>query len=207
MTEFSAESDEREEFFDTLDLSPVAMLVTDPTLPDNPIRLANHAFCDLTGYPWPEVVGRNCRFLTGPETNPADSLKLGAAVREERSALVEILNYRRDGTAFRNGVMITPLFDADGHLRWFIGSQVDLGDPHIGDLAGRGIWAASLIAELSPRQRDVLRLFSHGLLSKQIAHTLNISIKTVEAHRSQVLQRLGVRTSAEAIRLAIEGGL
>ena len=207
MIELGADLEERREFFDTIDLSPVAMLITDSTRPDNPIRIANAAFCELTGYAREEVLGRNCRFLTGPATDPADSAKLGDAVRQERPALVEILNYRRDGSSFLNGVMITPLFDANGSLRWFMGSQVALGSPQSGRLAARMNWAANSVGRLSARQREILRLLSHGLLSKQIAHALNISVKTVDAHRSQVLQRLGVRTSAEAVRVAIEAGL
>jgi PAS domain S-box-containing protein len=207
MADFGGRSGEREKFFDTIDLCPVAMLVTDPTQPDNPIRLANAAFSALTGYEKSEIVGRNCRFMTGPDTDPAASDELRKAIQQERPAVVDVLNYRRDGTPFRNGVMITPLFDINGKLEWFLGSQVDLGKPETGGLAPRKRRAESCISLLTPRQQQVLELMSHGLLTKQIAWRLKISTKTVEAHRMQLLQRLDVGTSAEAIRLAIEAGL
>ena len=207
MSDFGDRTAEREKFFETIELSPMAMLVTDPTEPDNPIRLANTAFSALTGYQRSEIVGRNCRFLAGPDTDPTASAELRKAIKEERAALVEILNYRRDGTPFRNGVMITPLFDGDGKLRWFLGSQVDLGQPESGGLDGRKRRAVDCISLLTGRQRQILALMSRGLLNKQIAWNLNISEKTVEAHRAQLLQRLDVNTSAEASRLAIEAGL
>ena len=120
--------------------------------------------------------------------------------------LAEIVNYRRDGSAFRNGVMITPLFGDDGQLEWFLGSQVEL-ELNAGMLAQRQSSAAALIAALPRRQREVLILMARGQLNKQIAWQLKISEKTVKMHRARLLERLGVATSAEAIRLAVEGGL
>lgn len=198
---------EREALFETIDQSPIAMLITDPNRPDNPIQLANAAFCSLTGYEEWEVVGRNCRFLTGPETDVARSAELRAAIHEQRPALVEILNYRRDGTAFRNGVMVTPLFDENGKLRWYLGSQVNLGAAATAALTMRKNEAIDRISMLSPRQRQVLARMAHGSLNKQIAWDLKISEKTVQMHRAHMLRRLGVATSAEAMRVAIEAGL
>lgn len=183
------------------------MVVTDPALGDNPIALANPAFCELTGYDESEIVGRNCRFLTGAGTEPWQSDRLRRAVAERRPALVDILNYRKDGTAFRNGVMVTPLFEDDGAIAGFLGSQVDLGDESTAALLGRRQRAAELVAALSPRQREVLEAISRGLLNKQVAWQLKISEKTVKMHRSLMLERLGVTTSAEAIRIAVEAGL
>lgn len=204
---FRGQPVEREALFRTIDLSPIAMLITDPTRPDNPIQLANAAFSSLTGYAESEVVGRNCRILTGPETDVVASAELRAAIHEQRPALVEILNYRCDGTPFRNGVMVTPLFDEKGKLRWFLGSQVDLGAAATGALAMRKTEATDRISSLSPRQRQVLARMAHGSLNKQIAWDLKISEKTVQMHRAHMLRKLGVATSAEAMRVAIEGGL
>ena len=101
MVDLRGQPAERIRFLETIALSPVAMLITDPTKPDNPIQIANNAFCSLTGYPRSEILGRNCRFLAGPATDPAASAELRAAIKQERPALVELINYRRDGTAFR----------------------------------------------------------------------------------------------------------
>ena len=119
--------------------------------------------------------------------------------------LTEILNYRRDGSAFRNGVMITPLFGDEGELEFFLGSQVDLGPS--GGLRERRLKAVERVAALPQRQREVLERMARGMLNKQIAWDLKISEKTVKMHRAFLLERLGVATSAEAIRTAVEAGL
>lgn len=186
--------------------SPLAAVVTNPRQPDNPIEAVNSAFCKLTGYPQDEIIGRNCRFLAGEETEPWVTAELREAIANRRSALAEILNYRRDGTAFLNGVMITPLFGPDGELAWFLGSQVDLGSRASGSLVTRRQRAEHLVAELSPRQREVLELLAKGLLNKQIAFSLELSEKTVKMHRALLFRRLGVATTAEAIRMAVEAG-
>ncbi|MBA2772188.1 MAG: PAS domain-containing protein [Sphingomonas sp.] len=187
--------------------SPLAAVVTNPREPDNPIEAVNTAFCALTGYRREEIIGRNCRFLAGAETEPWVTAELRAAMGEQRSALVEILNYRRDGTPFRNGVMVTPLFGPDGELAWFLGSQVDLGPGATGSLFSRRQRAEHLVAALSPRQRQVLELLAKGLLNKQIAGLLQISEKTVKMHRALLFNRLGAATTADAIRTAVEAGL
>ena len=187
--------------------SPLAMVITNPRRPDNPIEVANEAFCALTGYAESEIVGRNCRFLAGEETEPAGRGQLRSAVAQARPLLVDILNYRRDGSQFRNGVMIAPLFDEEGRLAFFLGTQVDLGmeeDPALSIRRGR---AVNLVKQLPQRQREVLEGMASGLLNKQIAYKLGIAEKTVKMHRVLLLERLGGVTTAEAIRIAVEAGL
>jgi len=199
-------TDAHRNLLDSIALSPVAVVISNPRLPDNPIEVANPAFCQLTGYAEPEIVGRNCRFLAGAGTEPWVTEEIRAGIRDKRPVLVEILNYRKDGSAFRNGVMITPLFDAKGDVAWFLGSQVDLGE---GDslLATRRALAAAKVKALSRRQSEILAQMSRGKLNKQIAWDLGIAEKTVKMHRALLLERLGVATSAEAIRIAVEAGL
>jgi PAS domain S-box-containing protein len=102
------------------------MVVTDPRLPDNPIVLANKAFLHLTGYSGEEVLGRNCRFLQGEGTSPEAIAAIRDALREERNVDVEILNYRKDGSAFWNQLTLSPVFDDGGKLRYVFGSQIDV---------------------------------------------------------------------------------
>ena len=65
------------------------------------------------------------------------------------------------------------------------------------------IEAAKRIARLSPRERQVLDGLVAGRMTKQIAHVLGISARTVEEHRARMLARLGTRSPAEAVRLAV----
>ena len=196
-----------EKLLETIGLSPIATVVSNPRLADNPIEVANAAFCDLTGYSESDVVGRNCRFLAGEATEPWVTDQIRAAIGSRRPVLVDILNYRRDGTPFRNGVLVTPLFDEDGELAWFLGSQVELGANSPVQFDARRARAVSLVKALPERRRQVLELMSRGLLNKQIAWELKISEKTVKMHRGLLLEQLGVLTSADAIRIAVEAGL
>ena len=195
------------QLIDSVGAAPIAMVVSNPRLPDNPIEVANAAFCTLTGYSESEVVGRNCRFLRGVLTQQAVTEQIRASIRAQRPVLADILNFRRDGSAFRNGVMITPLFDGDGNLEWFLGSQVELVEAAADPLSQRRTEAMLKVAALPPRQREVLEHLAQGLLNKQIAWELKISEKTVKMHRALLLDRLGVSTTAEAIRIAVEAGL
>ncbi len=190
--------------FASIDLSPIATLITNPRLPDNPIVRANAAFCALTGFAKGEIVGHNCRFLAGPGTETAGRTLLREAVANAKPVLTVLLNYRKDGTAFRNAVMIAPVVGEGGAIDYFIGSQMDVGDapePLAGPRAAR---ASALTATLTPRQKQVLERMVQGYRNKQIAASLGIDEKTVKMHRASLLRRLGAATTADAIRIAIE---
>ncbi|NKJ43103.1 MULTISPECIES: PAS domain-containing protein [unclassified Novosphingobium] len=191
--------------------SPVAAVISNPRLPDNPIVECNAAFEALTGYERDEIIGRNCRFLRGPGTEADLTEELRAGIREGRPVLVEIINYKKDGTPFRNAVMVAPIFDAQGELEYFLGSQVDVSkaaDLEAGHnvATARSQAARDAVALLSPRQREILVHMAAGKLNKQIAYELGLSERTVKMHRSSVIRTLGVRTSADAIRMAVEAG-
>jgi PAS domain S-box-containing protein len=196
-----------QQLLETIGASPIAMVISNPRTTDNPLEVANPAFCALTGYSERDIIGRNCRFLAGEGTEPWLTERIRQAVGQRRPVLVDILNYRSDGSPFRNAVLVTPLFDAEGELAWFLGSQVDLGADSPPQFEARRARAAIMVKTLPPRQRQVLELMGKGLLNKQIAWELKLSEKTVKMHRALLLERLGVATSADAIRIAVEAGL
>jgi PAS domain S-box-containing protein len=196
-----------EQLFDSIGLSPIATVISNPRLSDNPLEVANPAFCALTGYSESEIVGRNCRFLAGELTEPWITNRIRDAIGSRRPVLVDILNYRRDGSPFRNAVLVSPLFDEEGNLAWFLGSQVDLGSDSPTYFDARRSRAVSLVKSLPERRRQVLELMARGLINKQIAWELKLSEKTVKMHRALLLEQLGVATSADAIRIAVEAGL
>jgi PAS domain S-box-containing protein len=109
-----------------LDLTGTGFVLTDPRLDDNPIVYANDSFVQMTGYPLDEVLGRNCRFLQGPDTDRAEIARLRRAVEEEDPVTVEVVNHRRDGTPFVNEVHVAPVRDAEGRVVRFVGVQIDV---------------------------------------------------------------------------------
>lgn len=113
-------------FFAAIEMTRMPMILTDPNLPDNPIAFANKAFLDLTGYEEAEVLGRNCRFLQGAQTDRQSVSELRVAVERRQSIALEILNYKRDGTPFWNAVFIGPVYDTGGNLLYFFASQLDV---------------------------------------------------------------------------------
>jgi PAS domain S-box-containing protein len=199
--------DEERDLIGSIEHTPIATVITNPRLPDNPIIAANRAFVELTGYPVEEIVGRNCRFLAGPDTEQAGSIALREAIRSARPVLAELLNYRRDGSSFRNAVMIAPVFGPDGELLYFIGSQMEVSAGEGLSSAARRQASTERVRRLSPRQRQVLREVMLGYRNKQIAPRLGISEKTVKMHRASMLAKLEVGTSADAVRIAVEAGL
>lgn len=193
--------------FASIALSPIATVITNPRLDDNPVVAANAAFCELTGYGESEILGRNCRFLAGASTEPWLTERIREAIRSPAPSLTELVNYRKDGTAFRNAVLIAPIFDADGSLAWFLGSQVEVSATDDAPRAIRQQRAQGMVARLSPRQRQVLAEMARGFRNKQIAWRLSISEKTVKMHRGLMLEKLGLSSTGDAIRLAVEAGL
>jgi PAS domain S-box-containing protein len=190
-----------------IDYSPIASVVTNPRLHDNPIIACNQPFIELTGYTKDEIVGRNCRFLSGPRTEPWLTERINKAVRDRKPVLVDILNYKKDGTPFRNAVLVAPVFDEAGELKLFLGSQVEIETMDDPDAALRRSQAVERVRQLPPRQREVLAEMAQGLLNKQIAFRLKLSEKTVKMHRSLLIANLGVPTTADAVRIAVEAGL
>ena len=109
-----------------LDVAAEGITIADARLPARPLIYANDGFERLTGYPVGEVLGRNCRFLQGPESDPTAVAEIRAAIAEQRECIVEILNYRRDGSSFWNRLSVTPVRAESGVVTHFIGVQSDV---------------------------------------------------------------------------------
>ncbi|MBD2102765.1 PAS domain S-box protein [Leptolyngbya sp. FACHB-261] len=102
------------------------VLITDPNQPDNPVIYANSAFLRTTGYEPEEILGRNCRFLQGTDTDPEVVAQIGRAIAEQREIRAVLLNYRKDGESFWSELRISPVFSEAGHCLYFVGIQTDI---------------------------------------------------------------------------------
>ena len=126
MAAFARGLDPSDPFLAAVTHSTTPMVVSDPRLPDHPLVFVNQAFEALTGFPAVEVIGRNCRFMQGPLTEDADIHRLRDAIARRERIDIDLLNHRRDGTPFWNRLMVAPVFDADGALRYFVATQLDV---------------------------------------------------------------------------------
>ena len=170
-------------FFAGLALARLPIVLTDPTVADNPIVFANPAFLELCGYPREEVIGRNCRFLQGPSTDPATVAAMSGAVAGEQAIALDVLNYRKDGSVFTNAVEIHPICDEDGEVVYFFGSQI-----------------CDAMAQADPRlveERDLAR----GMVARCLEARRRLARRITDA--LHVLG--GADSSPEAVRTAAEG--
>lgn len=129
------------------------MVLTDPRQADNPIVFTNTEFHKLVGYEIDELIGRNCRFLQGPDTDPEAVTAIRTALRTRTEISLDLLNYRKHGTAFWNALHISPVFSGDGVLQFFFASQLDVTDHVTAKEALRWQNAMSEDAGNAPREQ------------------------------------------------------
>ncbi|MDO6416280.1 PAS domain-containing protein [Sphingomonas sp. BIUV-7] len=150
------EVDRKELAFIAMERTRMPMVVTDPRQPDNPIVLANRSFLNETGYSSEEVLGRNCRFLQGPQTDAESVDRVRAALRDEREIVIELINHRKDGTPFWNQLYISPVHDDDGQLLYFFASQLDTTKSHQAE--DLEVAEQKLLREVDHRAKNALAL-------------------------------------------------
>ncbi|MDF9745556.1 bacterio-opsin activator domain-containing protein [Natrinema salsiterrestre] len=109
-----------------LEEAPVGITISDPDLEDNPLVYVNEAYEAMTGYEYDEVVGRNCRFLQGEDSDEEAIAEMAKAIDEDHPVTVELKNYRKDGTEFWNEVTIAPVRDEDGNVTNYVGFQNEI---------------------------------------------------------------------------------
>lgn len=109
------------ELLKVVDLMEAGLVITDPNSPDNPVIFVNKGFTRLTGYEPEEILYTNCRRLQGPETGSAELEVIRKALESKTSARVTLKNYKKDGSAFWNQLILSPIFGESGTLVYFVG--------------------------------------------------------------------------------------
>lgn len=104
-------------------VNKMSFLMSDMEDPDAKIVGCSPHFLDITGYTTDETLGRNCRFLQGPETSQLDINKIRDALRTQTQVYVSLINYRKDGRKFKNTFFLFPLIDVSGRNRYYLGIQ------------------------------------------------------------------------------------
>ena len=159
----------------------MAICLTDPNQDDNPIVFANRAFRSLTGYEEDEIIGRNCRFLQGPNTRQKPLEQLRTAIEKEDVVVVELLNYRKDGSSFWNALHLGPIYDDKGELIYFFGSQWDVSNIRAARSEERH--AREMARELSHRMKNMFSVIS-GIVN------ITGRVRGVEAEAKEINQRI-----------------
>ena len=147
------------------------ILITDASLPDNPIVYASPGFERLTGYESRDALGRNCRFLQCPDTDPEAVARLRRAIRLGEPCTVELFNGRKDGTTFWNELSISPVHDAAGTLTHFVGVQSDV----------------TARRNLEEQFRQAQKLEAVGQLAGGIAHDFNNLLTVINGYSELLL--------------------
>ena len=106
-----------------LDLINHSVVISDPNIKDCPMVFISKEFTNQTGYSVEESLGKNCRFLQGPETDPKDIDAIRFAIKSKQKITIDILNYKKNGRKFWNRLRIRPLYDQNGNVIFFAGDQ------------------------------------------------------------------------------------
>ncbi|WP_439627104.1 PAS domain S-box protein [Gemmata sp.] len=150
------------------------IVITDAGQPDNPVIFASPGFERLTGYSAAEILGRNCRFLQGADTDRGAVARVRGAVAAHEPWTVELLNYRKDGTPFWNELSVSPVRDDAGRLTHFVGVQVDV----------------TARRQLEEQFRQAQKMEAIGQLAGGVAHDFNNLLTVINGYSEVLLDTL-----------------
>lgn len=165
----------------------VSFSLSDARAPDQPLTWVNPAFTAMTGYSLSEVVGRNCRFLQGPDSDPRAVAAMRQATHEGQDVTVTLLNHRKDGTAFWNEVAISPVRDASGVVTHLVGVQTEVSE-RVEAERGR---TAALVAERIARA-DAEQARADAELARRDAERARIRAEAVSQRLTVVAEATGL---------------
>ena len=151
------------------------LVVADGTVPDYPITFVNTSFEKLTGYNSAEVVGRNCRFLQGPDTDLETVQRMRDALSAHVACDVDLINYKKNGEPFWNHLALFPFFDDEGELIRYVGVISDYTDRQ------------RLESQLAQSQK----LEAIGTLAGGIAHDFNNLLLVIQGYASMISSSAG----------------
>ncbi|WP_135821347.1 PAS domain-containing protein [Halostella litorea] len=167
-----------------IEQSPVGVTIAEAD-GDQPLVYANSGFETMTGYRAADVLGRNCRFLQGPETDESTVGELREAIERGERVAVDLLNYRRDGTPFWNHLDVAPIRDAEGEVTHYFGFQKDITE------------RKELERDLR-RRNDRLDRFA-DVVSHDLRNPLNVAVGNLDLAREA-----GDEESLDAVGAALD---
>jgi PAS domain S-box-containing protein len=163
-----------------LDEAPVGISITDPEREDNPMIYVNDAFVELTGYPREEVIGENCRFLQGRNTDPDKVAEIREAIDNQEPVSVELRNYRKGGTEFWNHLEIAPVKNDAGEVINYVGFQQD-------------------VTERKQRQEQL------AVLDRVLRHNLRNDMNVIRGHAETIQAKASEEIAVSADKIVDKG--
>ncbi|HEY2804466.1 MAG TPA: LuxR C-terminal-related transcriptional regulator [Gemmatimonadales bacterium] len=187
---------------DLLDRHPAATIVVSP---EGKILAWNRAATDLFGFETDEAVGQDFDALLVPPTDTDNRHELIGQAQQGGSACYTADRKHKSGSLIAvSAVMDIGAEEAPGalFLTFRPASQMIC-------LCGEDIGENDRppLKQLTTRQRQVLRLIAEGRSTREIAHRLTLSVKTIETHRGHLMQRLKLKSVAGLVRYAVAVGL
>jgi PAS domain S-box-containing protein len=195
-------------FVEAVRRTRMPMLVTDATLPDNPIVFVNQAFVDLSGYSMDELLGQDPHFMNGEGTDPEAIRRYEAAILEGRDETLEILQYHKDGTPFRAMLFASPVDDGQGTVTNHFLSYLDITRRYDAEEDLRAL-TSELEARVAARTRELETTNSKlsALVSERemLLVEVNHRAKNSLAIAASLLAIQGRRQPDPAVRALFEG--
>lgn len=148
------------------------LVIANATISDYPITFANTSFEQLTGYSSSEVIGRNCRFLQGPDTDLETVQRIREALNTNTFCEVNLVNYKRNGEPFWNHLSLFPFFNVQGELTRYVGVLSDISDRQL------------LESQLAQSQK----LEAIGTLAGGVAHDFNNLLLVIQGYASMLAE-------------------
>jgi PAS domain S-box-containing protein len=194
-------------FVEAVRATRMPMLVTDATLPGNPITFVNKAFINLSGYTYEELLGQDPHFMNGEKTDPEAIRQYQAGIAEGRDVTLEIVQYRKDGTPFQAMLFATPLNDGQGTVTNHFMSYLDITRRYDAEEKLQAL-AAELEARVAARTRDLeaanQKLASLVADRERLMVEVNHRAKNSLAIAASLLGIQGRRQSDRAVRVLFE---
>ena len=158
-----------------MEASADGIMIADARAPDLPVVYANPAIEKITGYRVEELLGRNCRFLQGKETDQPELERIREALRERRPGEAVLRNFRKDGKLFLNECHIAPVTNGAGEVTHYVGIQKDVTERR----------------QAEDQLRQVQKMEAVGQLTGGVAHDFNNLLAIIMGNAELLLQRIG----------------
>jgi PAS domain S-box-containing protein len=100
--------------------------LSEVSMENEPLVYVNGGFERITGYNRQDIIGENCRFLQGTETDKNEVAKIRNAINNRQSCTVEMINYKKGGEKFWNRLTVSPVSLPDDKVQYYVGVQCDI---------------------------------------------------------------------------------